>query len=267
MPAIVEIQDLRVHRGGTPILRGVSWTIESGEHWVVLGPNGSGKSSLLAALTGYLTPTAGVLRLLGKTYGEDHWPHLRRRVGLVSHALQHLMADDEPALETVASGRSAAIDLWHRPSRVDRRRAMALLRRVRCVPLAYRPWVQLSQGERQRVLIARALMAGPAILILDEPCAGLDPCGREHFLQFLDRLGRSPSSPTLVLVTHHVEEIVPVFTHALLLRRGLASACGPIGQTLTSASLSAAFDTRLRLRRTRGRFALGVPPAMRSRGL
>ncbi|MSU42971.1 MAG: ATP-binding cassette domain-containing protein [Pedosphaera sp.] len=263
VPHILHIQNLRVQRGGIRILRGLDWLVERGQHWAVLGPNGSGKTSLLAALTGYLTPTAGEIQLLGRTYGRAHWPQLRRKIGLVSSALHKLMADDEPAVETVASGKTASINLWHRPGPAMRRTALGILRRLECAHLAARPWAHLSQGERQRVLIGRALMARPQLLILDEPCAGLDPCAREHFLQFLQHLGSSRGTPALVLVTHHVEEIMPAFTHALLLRGGLATACGPVSATLKSATLSTAFGHHVRLKKVRGRYTLHVPAVPR----
>jgi iron complex transport system ATP-binding protein len=169
-----------------------------------------------------------------------------------------MMADTEPALFSVASGRYAMIDYWGTPSRSDRRKAKALLALVECDHLAERPWAVLSQGERQRVLIGRALMAKPRLLILDEPCAGLDPMAREHFLQFLGRLAAGPNAPTLVFVTHHVEEITPVFTHALLLRGGAVVAAGNLRQTLTSARLGEVLGGKVELKRARGRFTLLV---------
>ena len=219
-PPILNIIDLRLERGDTHILNGLNWRIEAGEHWAVLGPNGSGKTSLLASLTGYKSPTSGEIHILGKTFGEDDWFLLRKQIGLVSSALDKLMAHDEPVLETIVSGKYAMIDLWHEPSSGDKRAARAILKRIECSHLANRPWAQLSQGERQRALIGRALMSKPKLLMLDEPCAGLDPVAREHFLQFLNRLSNQRNTPTIVLITHHVEEIIPIFTHALLLRDG-----------------------------------------------
>jgi len=243
----LEISNLSVRRDGTRILRNVSWCVKPGEHWVMLGANGSGKTSLLSALTGYLMPTNGGITLLGRRYGECDWCELRKQVGIVSSSVRQMMHDQEPALETVISGRHAMIDLWVRVTRPDRLRAKRLLKRVECGYLADRAWGVLSQGERQRVLIARALMAEPRLLILDEPCAGLDPAAREHFLQFIQRLGRSKRSPTLLLVTHHVEEIMPVFSHVLALKDGRVLAAGRISRTLSAELLSDAFRTRVRL--------------------
>src|SRR6185437_4510636 len=172
---VLEVCALCVRRGRTTILRDVSWRVERGQHWVVLGANGSGKTSLLSALTGYLTPSAGEIAVLGERYGQTDWRELRKRIGLVSSSVRQMMPEDEPALDTVISGKYAMIDFWGRATRADRARAMRILRRIECDYLADRPWAFLSQGERQRVLIGRALMARPPVLILDEPCAGLDP--------------------------------------------------------------------------------------------
>ena len=249
---------LRVERDGTVILHDVSWRVRRGEHWVILGANGSGKTSLLSALTGYLMPTAGEVCLLGEIYGQSDWRELRKKIGLVSSSVRQLMAEDEPALATVASGKYAMIDFWGRLTRNEKSQAMALLRQVECAYLADRSWSVLSQGERQRVLVARALMAKPRVLILDEPCAGLDPAAREHFLQFLQRLGGRKKSPTLVLVTHHVEEIMPVFSHVLILNRGRVLAAGMKKGTLNAAVLSEAFGAPIRLTKKSGRYQLTV---------
>ncbi|MFO1501470.1 MAG: ABC transporter ATP-binding protein [Verrucomicrobiota bacterium] len=255
---ILRVADLSVRRGGTVILDGVSWTVRPGEHWVILGANGSGKTSLLSALTGYLMPTAGSIDLLGRRYGEADWRELRKRVGLVSSSIRQMMADTEPALESVISGKDALIDFWGKISAADRRRGMRILRQIECGYLADRAWQFLSQGERQRVLIGRALMADPPLLILDEPCAGLDPAAREHFLEFIRRLASSARSPTLVLITHHVEEIRPQFTHVLLLRAGKVIASGAKDEVLTSRLLSAAFGTPMRLRQRGSRYQLSI---------
>lgn len=255
---ILSIAGLRIERSGTEILRNVHWRVESGQHWVILGANGSGKTSLLSALTGYFMPTAGEISLLGQTYGRSDWRELRKQIGLVSSAIRQMMADDEPALESVASGKYAMIDFWGRITRAEKNQARRLLRQVECEYLAERSWRVLSQGERQRVLIGRALMARPRVLILDEPCAGLDPAAREHFLQFIQRLGRHKNSPTLIFVTHHVEEIMPIFSHVLLLKSGGVLAAGEKRETLNSRNLSAAFNAPMRLLIANTRYALKV---------
>jgi iron complex transport system ATP-binding protein len=255
---VLHISHLGIRRDRTVILRDLTWRVAAGQHWVLLGANGSGKTSLLSALTGYLMPTTGEISVLDETYGQSDWRELRKQIGLVSSTIRQLMSDAEPALDSVVSGKYAMIDFWGTPSRTDRAQARHWLREVECAYLAERPWRVLSQGERQRVLIARALMAQPRLLILDEPCAGLDPAAREQFLQFLQRLGRNKHAPTLVLVTHHVEEIMPVFSHVLLLRQGKLLAAGKKSQVLTSPLLSQTFNTPTRLTRQAGRFHLKI---------
>jgi iron complex transport system ATP-binding protein len=261
---ILEISNLRVERNGTVILDGVNWRVERGQHWAILGANGSGKTSLLSALTGYLMPTSGEIFLLGKTYGQSDWRELRKKIGIVSSSVRQMMADDEPALETVTSGKYAMIDFWGRLTRGEKTKARKLLKQIECEYLAERPWRVLSQGERQRVLIGRALMASPKLLILDEPCAGLDPAAREHFLQFIQRLGARKNSPTLVLVTHHVEEIMPVFSHLLVLKNGKVLAAGEKSSGLNSKNLSNAFESRMQLQQTGNRYALKVTMKVRA---
>ncbi len=260
MRPILDISNLKIIRDGVTILDGVHWRAERGQHWVILGANGSGKTSLLSALTGYLMPTAGEIFLLGKNYGKSDWRELRKKVGIVSSAIRQMMANDEPALETVASGKSAIIDFWGTLSDGDKSRASKILRQIEGAHLAERPWRVLSQGERQRILIGRALMARPRVLILDEPCAGLDPAAREHFLQFIQRLGQNRDVLTLVLVTHHVEEIMPVFSHVLILKKGKVLAAGAKSKTLRARNLSRAFAARLKLRAKSGRYAMSIAP-------
>lgn len=257
---ILEISNLKIQRAGVKILDSVSWRVEHGQHWTILGANGSGKTSLLSALTGYLMPTAGEIFLLGKFYGKSDWRELRKKIGIVSSSVRQMMADDEPALETVASGKFAMIDFWGRLSHADKNRALKILRRIECSHLVGRPWRVLSQGERQRILIGRALMAEPKLLILDEPCAGLDPAAREHFLQFLERLGRNKNSPALILVTHHVEEIMPIFSRALILKNGKVLEAGEKSAVLTTKKLKRAFDAKLRLRSKGNRYTMSVLP-------
>ena len=257
---VIEVSDLVVERD-VSILRGIDWRVERGQHWVIVGANGSGKTSLLRALTGYFPPTAGTIRVLGKTYGRSDWRELRKKVGLVSSSVHQLMPEGETALAAVVSGKLAMIGQWGEVADADRSTALKILRRIEASSLAERPWLYLSQGERQRVLIGRALMADPRLLILDEPCAGLDPVAREHFLQFLERLARSKSAPAMVLVTHHVEEITAAFSHLIVLKQGQVIAAGPRRTVLNSKTLSAAFDSQVRLTRRAGRYSLAVQPS------
>jgi iron complex transport system ATP-binding protein len=254
---VFEVSNLRIEREAV-ILREVSWRVDAGQHWAVLGANGSGKTSLLSAVTGYLIPTRGEIRIGDDTFGTTDWREVRQVVGLVSASLGHNIEPEMTAADVVLSGRDAQINYWGRIGPKEAAEARRILTRVRALHLRGRPWRVLSQGERQRVLIGRALMARLRILFLDEPCAGLDPVAREDFLRFLGELARQPNAPTLVLVTHHVEEIVPLFTHVLLLSGGATLAAGPRAATLTSRLLSTAFDAPMTLRRRAGRYQLAI---------
>lgn len=253
---ILALSGLSISRGSTAILRGIDWRVRRGEHWVILGPNGCGKTSLLKAMMGYFSPSHGSLSVLGQEYGRADWRDLRLQIGIVTSALQASIPPAEVALETVVSGKFAQLDLWAHPSKTDWTAARKWLRLLGGEHLAQREWLYLSQGERQRVLIARALMAKPKLLILDEPCAGLDPVAREEFLHFMDRITRH--GPSLVLVTHHVEEITPGFTHALVLRQGSVLAAGPLRRVITARTLSQAFGARINIGRRAGRLSARV---------
>jgi iron complex transport system ATP-binding protein len=256
MAPILSVENLTIHRGDAHLVRGIDWSVHRGEHWVILGANGSGKTSLLRALGGYLTPSEGAVHLLGETFGEADWRELRTRLGFVSASIAQLLHDEDTALEIVAGGRQAMMGFWGNLPADDRAAARRLLRNLFASALAAKPWQILSQGERQRVLIARALMARPKLLLLDEPCAGLDPVARERFLAFLQDLGSHSGTAPMVLVTHHVEEILPVFTHALVLRAGRTLASGPIREVITERTLREAFDGPVRLARRGGRFQM-----------
>jgi iron complex transport system ATP-binding protein len=256
--SIVSIEHLEVRRGRTRILQDVNWRIQIGENWVILGANGSGKTTLLSCITGYVTPSAGTIQVLGKQYGKTDWRELRKDVGLVSSSVRQMIEDDQIGLDIVASGRRAEINSWHSVKGVERKEALQLLAQVECERLAERPWGYLSQGERQRTLIGRALMARCKILILDEPCAGLDPVARERFLEFLSRLAASDRTPNLVLVTHHVEEILPCFSGALLLRDGRVLGRGPVRQVVVTRLMSKAFGAPLTVRRRGGRLTMAL---------
>ena len=255
---VLSVRRLRIAREDKVILRGLDWRVEPGQHWVILGPNGSGKSSLLAALTGYFAPTAGSLTVLGETFGRSDWRELRRRIGLVGPSVAAMIQPAEPALFVVAGGVDGLVNLWRRPKPATRARARRLLRLLKVGGLATRPWGHLSQGERQRVLIARALASDPALLILDESCAGLDPVARAEFLALVRRLPRLRPGLAIVFVTHHVEEILPTFTHALLLRNGAALAAGRMADVLKPAAMAKLFGRKVRLAKGRTGWSLAV---------
>jgi len=254
---IFEVKKLRIERDAV-ILRGIDWRVEHGQHWVILGANGSGKTSLLSALTGYLVPTEGEIWIGAAAYGAADWREVRQAVGLVSSSLGQRIEPEQTARAVILSGHDAQINFWAKARRAQEQQAAQILRHVQATHLADRAWRFLSQGERQRILIGRALMAQLKILFLDEPCAGLDPVAREDFLQFLSTLAKSRRAPTLVLVTHHVEEIVPLFTHVLMLSRGKTLAAGTRAEVLTPANLSRTFQAPVRIRRVNSRYRLEV---------
>lgn len=256
MATIIDICDLRVWGGRQLILDGVSWRVKRGEHWVILGANGSGKTSLLNTLTAYLTPGGGKVEVLGQIYGKSNWRELRKHIGIVSSSLRQLIPPQETAMETILSGKEAMIGMWGKSSTSERRDARKLLRQIECEYLEERPWRVLSQGERQRIMIGRALISEPKLLILDEPCAGLDPLARELFLRFVEQLARHKNSPALVFVTHHAEEIMPVFSHVLALKNGKVLACGKKNDVMKSAMLSKIFSTPITLCKNRNRFEM-----------
>jgi iron complex transport system ATP-binding protein len=261
--AIFEVQNLRVEREAV-ILHEVSWRVERGQHWVILGANGSGKTSLLSALTGYLMPTRGEICIGANRFGASDWREVRKSVGLVSSSLGHKIEPEQTARDIILSGRNAQINFWGRVPAAQERQAERVLRQIKAAHLTDRAWRYLSQGERQRVLIGRSLMARLRLLFLDEPAAGLDPVAREDFLQFLDVLAATRHAPTLVLVTHHIEEIAPLFTHVLLLRDGRTLAAGPKASVLTTANLSATFNAPVAVRCRGPRYHLDVGRHARS---
>ena len=237
------------------VLIGIHWEVRPGERWVVLGANGSGKTSLLRLAGGWIFPTTGEVEVLGHRLGQVDVRHLRRRLGYAGGALTAMLRPGVTADDVVMTAKHAALEAWwHHYDHADRDRARALLERMGCGHLVGRPVATASDGERQRVQLARTLMVEPDLLLLDEPTAGLDFGGREALVSRLADLARDPAAPPTVLVTHHVEEVPPGFTHALLLRDGEVLACGPLEATLTADTLSACFGLPVTLERRAGRF-------------
>ncbi len=257
---LLKVHDLVIRRGETRILDGITWTVAQGRHWAVLGANGSGKTSLLNTLSGFFPPTSGRVEVLGRVYGESLWSELREVIGVVNHTVADWIRPDETALEIVVGGLHAQINYWGRVTKKDRETAMDILNEYDLAYAADRSWLQLSQGERQRTLICRALMADYRMLILDEPCVGLDPVARQSFLRFIETLtsSRAPNAPALLLVTHHVEEITPAFTHVLVMKEGKVAAAGPKPKILRSEVLSDAFGAEVIVRHRKGRYGLDV---------
>ena len=243
-------------REDVAILSDVRWQVGEGEHWVVLGANGAGKSSLLSIVAGYEWPSVGRVLVLGHEYGKCDMRALKSRIGWVSSALFTWLPTKQRAREVAATGIHATIGAWHELSDRDLARAEAALDRIGAASLGDKRYGVLSQGEKQRVMIARALVTNPSLLILDEPCAGLDPGARERLIDDVDHLCARPDGPTLVLVSHHVEEIPAHATHALLLKHGHTLASGPLDEVLTSERLTELYDHRCTLRSADGRYFL-----------
>ncbi|GMA62511.1 ABC transporter ATP-binding protein [Alicyclobacillus fastidiosus] len=241
----IECRDVTWVRNRKEILQNVQWTVEPGQHWAILGLNGSGKTSLLNLINGYQWATRGSIQVLGETFGKTDLQALRRRIGWVSNAMADRFSTDRPtdtALEVVMSGKYASVGLWTPIDQMeDEPAALQCLEQVRAVHLKDSVFNVLSQGEKQRVLIARAMMSQLGLFILDEPCTGLDILARESLLETIESSTRQPEGPTILYVTHHTEEIVPGITHVLLLSRGRVVAAGPKRDTLTSANLSRTF--------------------------
>ena len=247
---VLELENAAFWRGERVILTGIDWRIRRGEHWALLGANGSGKTTLLKMVAAIEWPCDGHIRVLGQRFGEVDLRELRRSIGVVSSALVPYFHDRQPALAIVETGIDAELGWWRTFDADAEARARAGLAALGVGALADSPYGQLSQGEKQRVLIARALMNAPALLILDEPCAGLDPAARESFLEDLGRFVARAETPTLIIVTHHIEEI-PVFVrHAMILEGGRALAQGAIGEVLAAEILTQAFGRPCRAERT-----------------
>ncbi len=253
---VVDLRHATVTRGGKDLVRDVDWQVELDERWVVLGPNGAGKTTLLNLAGARLHPSAGTVDVLGERLGRVDVFELRTRIGLATVGLHDRMPPEESVLDAVMTAAWSVVGRFRESyDPPDRRRARALLGQLGVGGLADRRYGTLSEGERKRVQIARALMTDPELLLLDEPAAGLDLGGREDLVRRLAELAADPDAPAIVLVTHHVEEIPPGFTHALLLREGGVVASGLLRETVTSANLSKTFDLPLRVGQSAGRFS------------
>lgn len=240
-PPVARVEVGSFRRDGVEILREVRWTIRAGEHWVLLGPNGSGKTSLLRILAAYEWPSQGEVEVLGEKFGRSDLRELRKRIGLVCAELLPRFPGWDDARSIVLSGIDAAIGRSRKFSAEEEGQALAALDALGAGYIARRPFGALSEGERQRVLIARAFLPAPPLLILDEPCEGLDPLARERLLEDLARFAERPGAPTMVLVTHHLEEIPRFVSHGMLLASGAVVAAGRVEEVVTDAHLSRAF--------------------------
>jgi len=267
--AVLCLSGVAVVRDGATLLADVDWTVREGERWVVLGPNGAGKTTLMQIASASLFPSRGTVELLGETFGSVDLSELRTRVGISSAALGDRVPPHERALDVVVTASYGVLGRWQeRYDDADVERASDLLARVGLRAFADRRFGTLSEGERKRVMLARALMTDPELLLLDEPAAGLDLGAREALLRLLTRLAADAGAPPIVLVTHHPEEVPLGTTHALVLARGRTVAAGPVSDVLTGPLLSRAFGLPLIVERREGRYtaraAVSAPPALAS---
>jgi iron complex transport system ATP-binding protein len=243
---VIDLKNVSWKRENTYILQDITWSVSPGEHWVIMGLNGSGKTSLLNIINGYMWPTRGEVRVLGKKFGEYDLRKLRQSIGWVSSSMQEKLYKNETVENIVLSGKVASMGLlYEKPGEEDYQKAYDLLGQMGCGGMEKRIYESLSQGEKQRVLIARALMASPKLLILDEPATGLDIFAREQLLERIQDMGNQPDGPTLLYVTHHIEEVVPVFQHVLLLKDGQVYGSGHTKEWVTKERLSRFFGTEV----------------------
>lgn len=265
MSDVLEFAGVSVVRGDNTLLDDITWEVEEGQRWVVLGPNGAGKTTLLQLAAARIHPTTGVAGVLGEVLGAVDVFELRARIGLSSAAMAERLPVDELVRDVVVTASYGIVGRWHEKyDELDHQRAAVLLESLGAAHLGNRSFGTLSEGERKRVQIARALMSDPELMLLDEPAAGLDLGGREELVARLGTLAADIEAPALVLVTHHVEEIPPAFTDALLLRKGRIIAAGPVEMVLTAANLSQTFGLELVVERHGDRWsaraATGSPP-------
>lgn len=253
MQPLIDARNISLSRNGSPILDDVSLTVRSGEHWALLGPNGSGKTTLLTIITAYTWPMEGTVEVFGERYGTVDIREIRRRIGMVSSALFERVPPRDTLFDVVLSGRFASLGIWEDPGDSDRERAREIVAFLDCSDISERPYGVLSFGERQRALIGRALMPEPRILILDEPCEGLDIHARETLLNRLDSLASATDGLSLLLVTHRVEEIPTSITNALILKDGRILASGEKHAAITSENLTAAMDIDIEVLHRNGR--------------
>jgi|SRR5580658_1223460 iron complex transport system ATP-binding protein len=259
---VFRLRGVGVYRGESMLLRNVSWTVRDDESWVIVGPNGAGKTTLLQLAAGLVLPTEGRAEVLGESLADADLTELRSRVGIASAAVAEQVPRKEKVIDLVMTAGYGTVGRTSEDfDSFDVTRAVELLDAVGCAHLIRRRFGTLSEGERKRVQIARALMADPELLLLDEPAAGLDLGGREDLVIRLGKLVADPRSPVLVMVTHHIEEVPEGFTHALLIRAGIVLAAGGIADVFTAENLSACFGLPLIVERRGARWMARAFPA------
>ncbi|WP_339199329.1 ABC transporter ATP-binding protein [Solibacillus sp. FSL R5-0449] len=250
---MIHIENIHLYRNDKKILNDLSWHVQKGQHWAILGLNGSGKTTLLKVINGYIWPNEGSVQVLGETYGKTYIPKMRTRIGWVSNAMIDNFNWQDNAIEIVLSGKFGALRLFDEVTDEEIDHAVSIMKHFHCDHLANKSFEHLSQGERQRVQIARAIMADPEILILDEPCGGLDLIERENLLQTIEQIAQAENGPTLIYVTHHVEEILPCFSHVLLMKDGKNIEANARETVLTDELLSDFFGREISLQIERER--------------
>lgn len=253
MQTIIDIQHVSWAREQKTILSNIDWTIRPGEHWALLGLNGSGKTTLLNMITGYIWPSQGQVSVLGHRYGTVDLREMRKQIGWVSSSFQERIHPNETAQHLVISGLHASIGLYELPTEDQTWRAIELMDALGCAHLVDRRYQTCSQGEKQKLLIARALMASPRLLILDEATNGLDFISKESLLHSVGALTRQADAPSLLYVTHHIDEIIPELTHTLLLQQGRIFAGGPTREVITGEKMSELFGIPVDITWNQGR--------------
>lgn len=255
MSTIVKLHDVSVNRGTTQILRNINWQMRMGEKWAVLGPNGAGKTTLLQLISGYIFPASGSVEVLGEQFGISDITEIRSRIGLATANVLNRIGFDETVHDAVITSVHGVTGMGlERYADLDEKRAAELMSEWSLSDLANKRIANISDGERKRLLIARALMPNPELLLLDEPTAALDLGSREALLKKLQNLCLKDDAPAIVMVTHHVEEIPTGITHVLLLRGGKAIACGPVEQVISSVTLSATYGVPVVVHQNDGRW-------------
>ncbi|GAA0603396.1 ABC transporter ATP-binding protein [Virgibacillus siamensis] len=257
---LIEMNDVSLIQNQKRIIQHLNWKVEDGQHWAILGLNGAGKTTLLNLVCGYLFPTKGTMKVLGKEFGKYPLQDLRKEIGWVSNSLLEKMKyhDESTGLQIVLSGKFASIGLYDTPTDADVEKASKIMDQVGVQKLRNQPCRNMSQGEKQRILIGRAFMASPKILILDEPCAGLDFLSKEQLLKTIEQMA-AHNRTTLIYVTHHIDEILPVFSHTLLLKEGNVFSEGMTENQLTSDKMSQFSATAVHISKENNRYALKLP--------
>lgn len=257
---LIEMQNVHLRRGHKTIIEDMNWEVEKGQHWAIMGLNGAGKTALLNLVCGYLYPTKGTICVLDKQFGHYPLNELRKQIGWVSLSFSEKMKHhfDNSGIQIILSGKFASIGLYEKPSESDIQRASEIMKQMGIERLRDQPYGSMSQGEKQRILIGRALMVAPKLLILDEPCTGLDFLSKEQLLHTINQMAKEQQT-TILYVTHQIDEILPIFTHTLLLREGRTFSQGVTEKQLTSETLSDFCDTPVEVSQKNNRYFLRIP--------